>query len=148
MSLLDEMMNETKDAPKGSLLDEVREEAELQATAWIPAKPDFKGPKGIEGEVIAMWFTESDHADAKTGVCPQIPNVVVRDAEGTNWGVKGFHKVLRTEIEDKGVEKGDFAAFLYLGQKASAQKGRRPTELYRVGVRKSAAKAADGGPGF
>lgn len=146
MSLLDEMMNETKDAaPKGSLLDEVREQAEIQARAWMPAKSDFDGPKGIEGTVVTRTSVTSDHKDVNTGQFPQIPVLVIKDAKGENWSVKAYHKILRDEIEQANPQRGDLFAAIYRGQREPKKKGQQGAHVYKVGVRKA---SNDSGPGF
>lgn len=147
MSLLNGLMAGTGDVnPEGgSLLDRLSDEAERTSTAWQPHK-DADSPKGIEGVVVDVWEREGQYADPATGSVPMIPNIIIQDAEGTNWGIKGFHKVLREEIKKAAPSKGDKMAVLYLGERPSKVRGRKPTHVYKVAVAK--AQPADGGPGF
>jgi hypothetical protein len=137
--LLADLKNSKDDKPREStdLLADLKEHGGVVATPWIPEDAG----DGVQGVLVDLYHNPGDYIDATTQEFPQIPTLILLAADGEHYSVKGFHKVLRNEIEKRDPKVGDTVAVIYDGEKAAKQKGRKPTKLYRVAVRR-----ADGSP--
>lgn len=126
--------NQVDDAPE-DLLDGLTED---NAVAWKPADDDFDGPDAIQGKVTERYEVENDYGD------DMIPVIVVdtgeTDSEGkpVEWSVRGYHSILKGEIEKKNPQPGDRVGIKYFGKRESKVKGHKPMEVYKMNVRKAA----------
>lgn len=91
------------------LLDGITED---QGTAWTP-KDDEDQPEGIQGKVITVTTVETD---AKYGG-GTVPMLEIEEAGGQIWSVRGYHTVLRNQIEKNKPQVGDMVGIKYLGEK-------------------------------
>lgn len=119
--------NQVDDAPE-DLLDGLTEDT---AVAWKPADDEFDGPDAIQGEVTERYTVENDFGD------DEIPVIVVQTAD-EEWSVRGYHKILRDEINKKDPQPGDRVGIKYFGPRESKVKGHKPMEVYKMNVRKAA----------
>jgi hypothetical protein len=111
------------------LLDSLHEDS---GTAWMPADDDDQ-PKGIQGRVTYVTTIE---ADAKYGG-GDIPLIQVQDKSDPEleWSVRGYHTVLRNQIEKVDPQVGDFVAIRYFGEKEN-RKGDNTYHDYKVAVKR------------
>lgn len=91
------------------LLDGITED---QGDAWMP-KDDEDHPEGIQGKVITVTTVETD---AKYGG-GSVPLLEIEEADGHIWSVRGYHTVLRNQIEKNDPQVGDMIGIKYLGEK-------------------------------
>lgn len=121
-----------EDMDKGSsgLLDEL-DEGEALGRAWRPGEKRDDGvtdPEGIEGVTVRRFEVESD---GSYGPVKTVPGVIIRDAEGWDWQIRGYRSILASEIEEKDPQPGDTFAVKYLGQPSG-----KKYHVYRSAVRK------------
>ena len=118
-----------------SLLDEAKnKQGNADVTPW---KPTDKGD-GVEGRVVSVDSTPSDFP-SPSGEVAIIPIIVLEQEDGSKVGIRGYHSVLRREIESENPQPGDLMAAVYMGSeplKTGTFKG-RPVHVYRVVVQKS-----------
>jgi hypothetical protein len=118
-----------------SLLDQARnKQGSSDVTAW---KPTEKGD-GIEGRVLSVEYTPSDFP-APNGEEVMIPIITLEMPDGSKAGVRGYHSVLRKELEFEDPRPGDLLAVVYMGSeplKTGKFKG-RPVHVYRAVVQKA-----------
>lgn len=122
------------DTPR-DLLSELGDASD--ATPWIPENAG----EGIQGVVLDVDSFPGDFADQKTGEYPAIPMITVKAADGEARTVKGYHTVLRKELDKKAPQVGDTLAVLYQGEREAKVKGRKPTKLYAVAVQRAEGNA-------
>jgi hypothetical protein len=91
------------------LLDGITEES---GDAWTPHL-DEDIPDGIQGRVVSRTVIESD---AKYGG-GLIPLIEIQETDGHIWSIRGYHSVLRGQIEKANPQVGDVIAVKYLGEK-------------------------------
>jgi len=108
------------------LLDGLTED---QGVAWIPAD-DEDQPRGIQGTVITRdeIATDFKSPDNPSGMVPFL-EIQEKGADGQIWSVRGYHTVLRNQINKHDPQKGDFVAIKYLGVKEN-RKGSSSYENY------------------
>lgn len=92
-----------------NLLDEITED---NGEAWKPAD-DEDIPEGIQGKVISVSSVETDQ---KYGG-GTVPLLEIQEKSGRIWSVRGYHTVLRNQIEKNNPQVGDIVAIKYLGEK-------------------------------
>lgn len=79
--------------------------------AWTPHL-DEDVPDGIQGRVVSRTVIESDQ---KYGG-GTIPLLEIEESNGHIWSVRGYHSVLRGQIEKNDPQIGDTVAIKYLGE--------------------------------
>lgn len=105
------------------LLDEITED---QGDAWMPADDD-EMPEGIQGKVINVSTVETDQKYGGGSV----PLLEIQEKDGHIWSVRGYHTVLRNQIEKNNPQVGDTIAIKYLGTKEN-KKGDNSYENYGI----------------
>lgn len=96
------------------LLDAITED---QGDAWMPADDDEQ-PKGIQGKVISVSSVETDQKYGGGSV----PLIEIQEKDGHVWSVRGYHLVLRNQLEKADPQVGDTIAIKYLGEKENKKK--------------------------
>jgi hypothetical protein len=124
-NLLDELDDNNTPDETFDLLDNL---TEVSGKSWAPAK-DPECPRGIQGKVTSVFTVDSDYS----GSCPALS---IEDAEGDEWVIRGFHSILRSELEDRDPQIGDTFAVKYFGQREPAKKGQQGAHVYKVAVRR------------
>jgi len=107
---------ETDDDEELDLLDDISEDA---GVAWVPAT-DGDQPDGIQGRVVNRTVIYAD--DAYGG--GEVPLLEVEQKDGVVWSVRGYHTVLRNQIEKNDPEVGDLVAIKYFGPKTPRSGGK------------------------
>lgn len=102
-----------------SLLDEMDRDV-------VAYRPEREG-EGVEGVVVARDVTDSDYTSE------DIPVLTLKQDDGVFRGVRGYHKVLRDEINRADVSVGDRIAIVFEGKKQN-KKGTGSYWSYKVRV--------------
>lgn len=110
-----------------SLLDEMDQDV-------IAYRPEREN-EGVEGVLIAKDVTTSEFTS------DDIPVLTLRQDDDVFRGVRGYHKVLRDEIERANPQIGDRLAIVYLGKKPN-KKGTGSYHAYKVRVARGESPAA------
>ena len=118
-----------------SLLDEIDENTDV-----VPFRPEDAG-EGVEGRVISIDVTSSEYTT------DDIPVINIETPDGVVRQIRGYHSVLRNEIERAAPKVGDTLAVKYNGKKPTKD-GKKSFHSYGVKVaRKSLLDSLDE-PGF
>lgn len=107
---------QTDDDEELDLLDDISEDA---GVAWVPAT-DGDQPDGIQGRVVNRTVIYAD--DAYGG--GEVPLLEIEEKGGEVWSVRGYHTVLRNQIEKNDPEVGDLVAIKYFGPKTPRSGGK------------------------
>lgn len=75
----------------------------------VAFRPEREG-ESVEGVLVARDITTSDYTT------DEIPVLTLKQADGVYRGVRGYHQVLRNELEKVDPQIGDTVAIKYLGK--------------------------------
>lgn len=78
----------------------------------MPADDD-EIPDGIQGHILSVSTVATDQ---KYGG-GDVPYLEIEEKDGHIWSVRGYHTVLRNQIEKHDPQVGDLVALKYLGEK-------------------------------
>lgn len=107
-----------------SMLDTIDDNTEV-----IAFKPDTAG-EGVEGVVLSRDITSSEYTT------DDIPVILLTTDEGVVRSVRGYHSVLRNEINRADPKTGDRIAVKYLGKKPTKD-GKKSFHAYKVAVKRA-----------
>lgn len=103
------------------LLDDITED---NGDPWMPATED-EHPDGIQGRIVNVSTIYSDEAYGGG----EVPLLEIEEADGHVWSVRGYHTVLKNQIERNAPQVGDRVALKYFGPK-TPKKGGKDYENY------------------
>jgi hypothetical protein len=109
----------------------ISEKLTAEERKWIPTKPAENCPATIAGLVLERGSYDGDYDDEP------VPTVRLLDRASVVWSVLAFHGYLRTELERKNPQPGDYAAFAYLGKQPAKREGYSDAHDYRVVVERN-----------
>lgn len=102
-------------------------------SAW---RPDQEGPDTLIGTVVDIQVGSSDYGT--------YPIVVIRNDEGVEKAIHGFHSVLQNELKKHRPNIGERVGVKYQGE-ITPKSGGRPYKGYRVVVEREAGGSFDWG---
>lgn len=99
---------------------------------WMPTEPEENCPAMILGLILERGTFTSKYKD-NSGEFKVLPTARILTADNTIWSIIGFHGYLKSELERKNPQPGDFAAFAFTGTKPG-KPGESDAYIYAVEV--------------